>query len=212
MRVARALVRPTVRAVRWTPFVICLVAGVALLVLSLDEQRPTAADVLMGLRVAAVFGALALAFLFDDPAESTTAAVPVPLWVRRAVRVTLVVPLLALWWVLVLLIGARLAPHVPVPIAAVILEAAAVSAVTLALAAGGGRWVSEGLGGVAAAPGLLVAVAVAAALPESLALVVAASSPGWRAAHHRWAGILLLGVVAIVLDSRAPATRTGWRR
>lgn len=211
MRLALALARPTVRAVRWTPVALCLATGLTILVLGLSPETIPPKELLLWLRVATVFGALSVAFLLDDPAESTTQAVAVPRWYRRTVRIALVAPVIALYWALMLVIPATMAPTMPVHVAGLLLEAAAMAAMTLALSSVCGRWVPEGMGGVAAAPGLLLAMMLAASLPDSVALLDAPGHLSWPGSRYRWAAVLVLSAIALVLTSQDTARRTPLR-
>ncbi len=57
-------------------------------------QRP--GDLIAALRAAFAITALGIAFLLSDPTEDLLAALPVPAWPLRAVRVGLALPMLAL--------------------------------------------------------------------------------------------------------------------
>ena len=213
MRVTRALAAPTARAVKWVPMVLSLTAGLALLILNIAARdHIQSAQLLPGVRMCAVFGALSVAFLFDDAAATITAAAPVPLSVRRAVRVALALPVLGCWWAAVLAICASLAPQADLPIGALLLEGAALTAVTLALSAVCGRWVPEQLGGVAAAPGLLVAAALANALPAPVEMFTVPDSPAWAASPlpvgGRARGGMRGGGAGQLVAGRASAPRT----
>ncbi|MCT9144885.1 ABC transporter, partial [Streptomyces violarus] len=82
------------------------------------------------LRAAILAFAMGLVFLLDDPARHTTATVPTPRPIRIALRVALVVPVVAAWWsVALLLVPGDLRP----PVADITLEAG--SAFVLAVAA-----------------------------------------------------------------------------
>ncbi|MGW1258656.1 ABC transporter [Streptomyces sp. NPDC002513] len=151
-----------------------------------------AALALVLLRSAAVAFALGLAFLLDDPARQVTAAVPTRRVVRTAVRMALVVPLAALCWTAaVLLIPGRIRP----PVGDVIVEAAALAALALTGAVAAMRFTDEPRPGVAVAVTLSAGMALALLLPERWALFVAADTPGWAAAHQRWAALLTLTLV-----------------
>jgi fluoroquinolone transport system permease protein len=193
MLVTAALIRPTVRALRWPPFLAA--AGVGLVVVALPaawDADLTVADFTRLLRIAAVCGGLGAAFLFDDPAARSTPAVPTSRLVRHAVRVAVALPAIAIWWATVL-VAAAAGP--PLPTGALTLEAGAVCAVALALAAASGSTV--------AAPALLVWTALAGLLPDRVALFVREpADPGWAAAHRRWWVLLAVALVCAVLASR----------
>ena len=87
------------------------------------------------------------------------------------------------------------------------LEAAALLAVTLALAATGSRLAPERRGGVVAAPALLTLATAAFLLPARVALYAPPGSAAWDGAHRRWAVLLGLALAAFAAASRDPAHR-----
>ena len=93
------------------------------------------------------------------------------------------------------------------PVAAFTLEAAALLAVTLALAAAGSRLAPERRGGVVAAPALLALAFAATLLPGRVALYAQPGSAAWDGAHRRWALLLGLALAAFAAASRDPAHR-----
>jgi hypothetical protein len=196
--------------VRWTPTVLCLGLGLVVLAINISPAVTGPQDLLIWLRATAVFGALSLAFLLDDPTEPTTEAVAVPLLYRRALRLALALPPVAVWWALALGFSARRLPRVPIPVAAVTLEAAALTALALALAAGCARWVPEGTGGVAAAPALLMSAVLAAVLPPPSEMFPLVDGPAWTAAHVRWAIVGVAAVVVFIVASRGPGRQRRW--
>ncbi|MGC9382013.1 ABC transporter [Streptomyces sp. MH13] len=156
--------------------------------------EPTPSQTLTLLRGTALIGALALAFLLDDPARHLTVPVPVRRPLRQALRVALVAPLAALWWTAVLLLTPSAARP---PAGDITLEAAALGALALAGAAAAVRLTGEARPGPAVAAALLLMAVLAPPLtPEDWALVVPPEDPRWPAAHDRWA--VLLAAVAVV--------------
>ena len=95
----------------------------------------------------------------------------------------------------------------PLPVAALTLEAAALLAVTLALAAAGSRLAPERRGGVVAAPALLALASVAGLLPARVELYAQPVGGAWDAAHRRWALLLGLALGTFAAASRDPAHR-----
>jgi RNA polymerase sigma-70 factor (ECF subfamily) len=87
------------------------------------------------------------------------------------------------------------------------LEAAALLAVTLAVAAAGSHLAPERRGGVVAAPALLTLATAAFLLPARVALYAQPGSAAWDGAHQRWAMLLGLALAAFALASRDPAHR-----
>ncbi|CAM5404081.1 ABC transporter OS=Streptomyces fumanus OX=67302 GN=GCM10018772_29220 PE=4 SV=1 [Streptomyces fumanus] len=137
MRVTWASLLPVLRTLPWPT--LTAAGGVGLLLAAvprLADGTAAAGPALDLLRCVALTGGLGLAFLLDDPARHTTAAVPVRRLARQALRAALVAPPVALWWAAaVLLVPAEIRP----PVGDVTLEAAAVGLLALAGAAAGVR-------------------------------------------------------------------------
>lgn len=199
-RTLAPLVRPTALAVRWRPLLAGAVLGPAVvLVPELSTDKLTVTHLTNLARLAVIGVALGAAFLLDDPAARSTPTVPTSRLARNLVRVALAGPVVASWWALTVR-AVRTTGHHPVaadlPVAGLTLEAAALVAVALALAALAQRRTDDGNTGVVAAPALLMLVAVAWLLPYPVELVVDPGDPQWTASHHRWVGVLALAVVA----------------
>ncbi|MFD4410290.1 ABC transporter [Streptomyces sp. NPDC058466] len=157
------------------------------------------------LRAAALAFGLGLAFLLDDPARHTTAAVPTRRPVRVGLRVALVAPFAAVWWTAALLLVPE---QTRPPVGAVTLEAAAIAVLALAAATVAVRCTDVTEPGAAVTAGLLpVALAAPLLPPERWTLVVAASDPRWDGAHQRWAGLLVVAAVAGVYSVAEPLRR-----
>lgn len=157
------------------------------------------------LRAAALAFGLGLAFLLDDPARHTTAAVPIRRPVRTGLRVAFAVPLAALWWTAALLLVPENARP---PVGALTLEAATVAALALAGAAVGVRCTDAAEPGIAVSAGLLCGGLSAALLvPYRWALVVPVNDPRWDGAHDRWAAILVVAAVVGAASWAEPLRR-----
>jgi hypothetical protein len=207
LRLVPALAVPTARVVGWGPPLAGFALSLGLLALAVRPGLELPAGrLLLWLRLAMVVGALGCAFLLDDPSEPTTEAVAGSLLLRRALRVALLLPVAAAWWAAVLGRVRAVHPGLPLPVAALTLEAAALLAVTVALAAAGSRLAPERRGGVVAAPALLALAGAAFLLPAQAALY---AQPGaaWDDAHRRWALLLALAPAAFAAASRDPAHR-----
>jgi fluoroquinolone transport system permease protein len=207
LRLVPALLVPTARAVGWAAPLAGLALSLGLLALAVRPGLPLPpADLVRWLRLAIVAAALGTAFLLDDPSEPTTEAVAGSLLLRRMLRVALLVPATAAWWVAALWRVRAVHPELPLPVAALTLEAAAVLAVTFALAAAGSQLAPERRGGVVAAPALLALATAAFLLPARLTLY---APPGgaWDGAHHRWAILFGIALAVFALASRDPAHR-----
>jgi hypothetical protein len=192
---ARALLRPVARTLPWRA--LAAGAGTGLLAAfstRLPSGEPDARLHLDLLRAAALAFALGLAFLLDDPARHTTAAVPARRPLRAGLRLALVLPLAALCWTAALLLVPEATRP---PVGAVTLEAAALAAVVLAGAAAAVRLTGGAEPGTVVAAGFLAfAVAVPLLLPDRWPLLVHVGSAHWDAAHARWAGALAVAVPA----------------
>jgi hypothetical protein len=212
-RIGYALLRPTVRAMKWGPFAAGAGLGLAVLIVpEILSLRLTAAHLTTLLRVAAACGALGVTFLLDDPATRSTPAVPTSRLIRHAVRAAVALPVVAASWAAALAIAASAIGAGPgVARGALTVEAAALVAVALVLAAIGQRLTSDGAAGVLAAPGLLILLAIAWFLPPRVALIVAPTDPHWAPAHQRWAALLIAAVIGFAWASHEPARRGSQR-
>jgi hypothetical protein len=208
LRLVPALLVPTARAVGWLPALAAFALSLGLLALAVRPGLDTPpAELVRWLRLAMVAAALGYAFLLDDPSEPTTEGVAGSLLLRRTLRVALLLPATAAWWVAVLWRVRAVHPELPLPVAALTLEAAALLAVTLALAAAGSHLAPERRGGVVAAPALLTLATAAFLLPARLALYAPPGGATWDGAHRRWAALLGLALAGFTLASRDPAHR-----
>jgi hypothetical protein len=208
LRLVPALLVPTARAVGWAPPLAGFALSLGLLALAVRPGLELPAGrLVLWLRLAMTVGALGCAFLLDDPSEPTTEGVAGSLLLRRSLRVALLLPVAAAWWVAVVWRVRAVHPELPLPVAALTLEAAALLAVTVALAAAGSRLAPERRGGVVAAPALLALAGAAFLLPAPVALYAQPGGAAWGAAHQRWALLLGLALAAFAAASRDPAHR-----
>jgi hypothetical protein len=217
VRTISALVRPTVRAMKWGPFAVATGFGLALLVVpEILSDRLTTALLTTLLRIAAACGALGAAFLLDDPATRSISTAPTSGLIRHAVRAAIALPVAGTGWVATLAVatlGTRAEVTAALPRGALTLEAAALVAVAFGLAAGGLRFTAGGSAGTFAAPTLLILLAIAWFMPHRAALILAPTDPQWTAAHHRWAVVLIAAVTVFIWASRESSPRghrTGW--
>jgi hypothetical protein len=180
LRQAAPLTRPVARSLHRLPLIACpaLAFGVAAL----------PRDPALQARLGAMVLCLSAAFLLDDPARATIAAVPLPLLTRRIHRVAIWLPALAVLWGLLLWYTA--APDQ----GSRTVELAGMLAITAAAAA---------LLGSAAAGPTVLAILVAGWIP----------SLGWaHLADDAWtlergAFLLAVGVSALACVSVDPARR-----
>jgi predicted permease len=208
VRLVPALLVPTARAVGWAAPLAGFTLSLGLLALAVRPGLELPVErLVLWLRLAMTAGALGCAFLLDDPSEPTTEAVAGSLLLRRTLRVALLLPAAAAWWVAVLWRVRAVHPELPLPVAALTLEAAALLAVTLALTAAGSHLAPERRGGVVAAPALLALASAAFLLPARVTLYAPLGGAAWDGAHRRWAILLGLALGAFALASRDPARR-----
>jgi fluoroquinolone transport system permease protein len=208
LRLVPALLVPTARAVGWAPPMAGFALSLGLLALAVRPGLELPAERLMlWLRISMTAGALGCAFLLDDPSEPTTEGVAGSLLLRRSLRVALLLPATAAWWIAALWRVRAVHPGLPLPVAALTLEAAALLAVTVALAAAGSRLAPERRGGVVAAPALLALASAGFLLPTQVTLYAQPGSATWDGAHQRWALLLGLALAAFAAASRDPAHR-----
>ncbi len=150
---------------------------------------PGSDDLLLLLGAAIV--ASSVAFVIEDAAEVTIAAVPLTLLTRRLVRLGTALPLVGALWALVVWRGDADGAVPTLVLAALAMLAAAAAA----------RY-----GAVAGAMAPLAVIVVAFVLPERLALL-----DGSDAATARWLVLLGIAIAAFCATSRDPGAGTRWR-
>jgi hypothetical protein len=213
-----AIAVPAVRAGLWSPVLAAMVVGYAMVGLPAVIGGSSAPSlVVILLRLAALCAGLGVGFVFDDPARPTTATAPAPAWLPLAARATALAFAATAWWSATLATGLAAAgdASVALPAGDLTLEAAAVLVAAAAVASVIWRRAPRGVVGLLAAPAFLVVVFAVTLLPDGLKLLVSLGGPTWEAAHDRWLGGLMLGVVTAVVAAtwhprplrRAPPTR-----
>ncbi|MFI1958497.1 ABC transporter [Streptomyces althioticus] len=200
------LVRPVARTVPWW----ALAAGGGLGLLAAALPRLSGGEVtpwagVTALRAAALCFALGAAFLLDDPARQTTAAVPVRRVLRHALRCAFVLPPAAAWWTAaVLLVPAEARP----PAGDITLEAATALALALAGAAFAVRSRGAGRPGQVVAASLLVTAVLAPLLtPSRWSLFSVPADPRWADAHGHWTLLLGAALLAVAVCCVEPVRR-----
>ncbi|MET7293414.1 ABC transporter [Streptomyces griseoloalbus] len=206
-----ALLRPVVRTVPWRTTAAAAVLGLLLAATPrLTGNQADGWQALSALRGSAVAFALGAAFLLDDPARHTTAAVPTRRAVRHGLRLALVLPVAALWWTVAVLL---VPPAVRPPVAGITVEAATILALALSGAAFAIHRGDRTHPGRTVAGALLTTAVLAPLLtPGSWALFVPPEDARWAVAHDRWAVLLCAVLVAAVaLGATEPVRRAGPR-
>ncbi|MCK8438388.1 ABC transporter [Streptomyces sp. D2-8] len=200
------MVFPVHRTMPWGAVGAAGAAG--LLLAALTRTGETAEQLSLYLLRAAILSfAVGLAFLLDDPARHTTAAVPTPRPARIALRVALAVPAAAAWWTAALLL---VPPGVRPPVGDITLEAGAAFVLAVTGAVAVVRFSEVARPGLPVAGGLLTTAVLAMLFwPGRWALFVPVRDERWAAAHDRWAvvlaGAVILGVVSAVEPMRRRA-------
>jgi hypothetical protein len=184
LRQTEQLLGPVARTLPWRALLAA--AATALVVSSLPGSPNLRA------RLGAVALCLGVAYLFDDPAETTLESSPSTLLLRRALRLALVAPLfIVTWWVVLWRTDA------PDAVGRT-LELAAPLAATLAVAAM--------LGAVAASPVALAFLGADRALPDDWKLF------GVGSPDRLWVVVPVVAVLVAVGASLDPARRCVLRR
>lgn len=206
MTLALALLPYTVRSVRWAPVVGGAAAGLALvLVMTLVPVTHDTAGLTNVLRIAALFGAVGTGFLLDDPSESSTAATPGARPLRILLRPLVAIPAILLWWAAVLLLLRRdtnAETWREIPLVGISLEAAALIAIAIAVAAFVVRRPPHNGGGTTAGPAVVVLVAVAQFVPYRYRLFATPDDQHWTTIHQWWAAILITALLLLAWASR----------
>lgn len=191
------------RAVRWDiPATTgALVVGLLLWKHTQLESPASALWIVRGVALLLTLGALPL---LDDASARQVAAVPIPLVWRSALR-------LAGGVVLVFVPVTALGVWADLPVPGLLLETAAImllsSAASLLLA----RSTDHSEPSTIVSVGLLPLPWVLTTLPESAALLVPLG-PAWSDAHQRWAVLVAIGAVGLMIALRDPAARLPGRR
>lgn len=161
------------------------------------------ADAPMRLRALGLGLVVAAALAWDDRVHALTAATPVGLPAVRRGRLALVAVPITVTFAL----GCQALPQgVSVPVAALALQLAALTALVLAVVAWFGRDGDPVL--ALATPAVLVTVLLLPRLPHRVALLVAdPSGPGWPAERTRWLVLLVLALGILALLDRDQAAR-----
>jgi hypothetical protein len=216
-RSALALLRPTLRAGHWGPFIATTAVGLAIVVVPAAVSGRMATGTLVAvLRLAAVCSALGATFLLDDPAAPTTATVATPRLLRHLVRAAVVLPVLATaGGVVGATVTAVRYPGTTLPLGDLSIEAAALYATALALAAARMRTTGDGAAGPFAVAVLLLVTAVAILLPENLTPFPSPHDARWSRVHDQWTAVLAVAAVGYLCAALErvpwPTGRFRWR-
>jgi fluoroquinolone transport system permease protein len=196
---AGLLAAPEARTIRWRALL--AVAPVSFLVVYAGMHDPgPSSHVRMPLAGLAL--ALWAGFLFDDVAADTVRQVPTPLLLRRAIRIAMALPVLALAWVGLVWYGSswEIAGTLTAGFVAQI-------AVALSLSAVGVTVIDVDRGGLFAAAGVFVVFIAAPLLMRGGILTPDPAERTWTWLYGRWIATSAVAIGVLLLASRDPAKR-----
>ena len=201
MRTAVALLRPTARAVplRSIAGVAALAAAPAVITVARGGT-----DLAYAWVAAAVVGGAGLAYAVDDDAEVLVAPSPVPLWLRRALRLLIAAAVVTAGWSVATVAGAGAGLLEGRPTSDLAVEAFTAAGVAIAVAGAAHRRLGvdqAGLGGAATGVLSLLVVTALASRYAWLPRLGAAEQ------HDRWLWVAALGWAVTAWTSRDPAER-----
>ncbi|MDQ4043297.1 MAG: hypothetical protein M3118_05720 [Actinomycetota bacterium] len=200
--VAAQLLPPLARSMSWLPLVAAALVGS--LVVAWQHGKSAAVP----LQFVAILLSSGAGFALDDPAAEILASSPTTLLRRRSLRLLLMVPSVALLWILLMLWqGTEGAEETW----ALMLLFAGLLGLSLGVAGIAGRRSARGSGGIVVPPTILVLVILSSAVPRQWRPLPLGDVPGgWTQIYIRWAAAALLGMVAFLVSSRDPAAQGVW--
>lgn len=184
-----------------TPLLVSSTLGVTLLAALLTlGVRLAPMDVASTLRFSLAVTLVGATFLLDDPARTSTQALPVSPARVAAIRLAFGTAILTVSWIAQLLLAPQLSnsslPFDPRPF---VIEAYGIVVWLWVGAAWRAPHDRKGSGASFAAPALLLLFVALMLLPDSVALFVDGDSPDLVASRWRWAVVLLTGVISLAL-------------
>lgn len=191
------LAAASVMTIRWSRLLIAAVVALALVASSLRDAGFDRTSAIEGLRLAAVALGVAMTFVVGDPMAQLVRSTPVPLLIRRAVRIAVAASVPACTWVMAVSLVLADALRSSAPTGGLVLrptgELVVVVLVGLALAAGIDRHTDRGE--AAAALLLLAGVGLLSRAPVGQLL--------WPSAGAGSASVASIAVQATVLFGAA---------
>ncbi len=204
------------RSTPWLPLLAGCLAGTGLSLaaeITARDQDPRLVAVVA--RASFIPAMAGLAFLLQDRHWQLAASLPVPGWLGAAMRIGLVLPLLALTCWLQLQLGdralARMRAGGTLPALAIGAEFAAACAITLAAAAAVQRSRWHDLGGVIALPAGMIVLAALAFGPLRVLPTQILTTGTWPRAWVR-ATLLAVLLAGLAAFGAAWSSRDRWRR
>ncbi|MEV6982930.1 hypothetical protein AB0M95_16935 [Sphaerisporangium sp. NPDC051017] len=202
------LLRPLTRAIDWTPVgvAILVTAAAAALIRSGSPAGLHATDALVVLRMSALLLGSAAGFFLVDPMTDSTAAEPIPRWLRQWIRTALAIATSAVAWTCVYAItSSRLGPTASLPTAGLVLEAAVCVSTGLACTAFAVRHRTERSAGLAGGAALLALFVVTLFFQDDLSNMSPwpmPNNPHWDSVHLIWLMVSPLPVIALTVANR----------
>jgi len=200
------------KAVRWQQLAAGAVVVIAMLAWKASSVH-TVGQTVVGIRLACVVAAAAAAFVLDDAALRTVAAVPLAWSVRLALRAALALAYVTILYGLVVgwlaVVGPGMLPADV--LAALAVELLALLCIGLLGSAAAMSWFGYCEPGFAVSSGVAIVAVALLTLPSRFEFYAPLGAQ-WDAAHDRWLVVLVLAVVALLCAGRDPASALSIRR
>ncbi len=188
---------PEVRTIRWRPLL--AIVPVSFLIVYAGTHDPGQTKTLH-IPLAGMALAVWAGFLFEDPAASTVRGAPTPVFLRRGVRVLLVLPVFALGWA-----GLMWYANVWDSAGSLTTQFAAQISVALSLGAVGVVAVGDDRAGLFAAAGLFLVFIATPLLMRGGILSPTLVNDTWAYMYGRWIVTCAVAFALTLLAGRDPA-------
>ncbi|WP_017579386.1 hypothetical protein [Nocardiopsis valliformis] len=203
MRVMPRIVFATARAMDWVPLGVAALVSVLITAWGFTGPYVDTDLLAVSLRSAAVLLGAAAGFGLADAAENTTAASPVPRWMRQWTRTLLAGAAAAAGWgVTYLSVELRLPEEHSGVFAGLPVEAAVVILTGLACTSVVRRRMNGYPAALIGSTVLLVLVAVSLMYRSEFWLWYPPSAPEWEGLHRVWAVLIPLPLLMLVVGNR----------
>lgn len=186
--------RSTARAIPWLPSVAATCVASAVVVAHLAD------DAAFPLQIAAVLLASGLGYALDDPAFEVLGASATSLWRRRMHRLIVALPPTVVVFASLLAWHGTIGPEETLGLATMF---GGLVGMALGIAGVAARRSGRGLGGIAVAPTLFVALILSTMVtPRWRPLPIGDIPGGWLPIYLRWSAAAVIGLVVLTISSR----------